>query len=121
MSRHLDLAYILPLGYSPALETEYISPCKTGCECSTRRAMYSGTVIEARRYTYDFSWLPYKRLKTDSHPFHTQRIDCSYKVCTGCHKPATMNDAMKINRVLGFEKPVYKAIEMDLDWTLSGL
>lgn len=119
--RHLDLAYILPLGYSPALETEYITPCKTGCECSTLKSAYAGTIVEPRRYQYDFSWLPYKREMTKGpHPHPTRVTDCSYLVCTGCYKPATTYDSMKINRVLGFEKPEYKAIAMDLDWTLSG-
>lgn len=129
MVRPLDLAYILPLGYSPALETEYITPCKNGCECSTLKSArrwakdgfeIPGNLIEPRRYQYHFSWLPYKRLPIKLHPFNTRKIDCTYLICTGCHKPATTFDANKINRVLGFTEPKYEAQTMDLDWTLSG-
>lgn len=121
----LDLAYILPMGYSPALETEYIAPCKYNCECSTlksaRRYIDRGETIpsyleiESRRYIYSFSFLPYKRKELKQHPYVGRYEDCVYLICTGCQKPASQRDAEKINRVLGFQEPVYEVIPLDLD------
>lgn len=123
-----DLAYILPLGYSPALEPKYIAPCKNSCECSTlksaRRSLKSGheipdNLIESRVYLYDFSFFPRNKpyRGKDGKQYgvgYGYKPDVSYKVCTGCQKPANTYEANKINKVLGFTEPKRVIIPLDL-------
>lgn len=119
---------ILPMGYSPALETEYIKPCINGCECSTiksaLRMKQNGydipdNLIEPRRYLYYFNWYPYRAPNRgkDGKQYgvgYGHKEDVKYLICTGCHKPANTYEANKINKVLGFKEPKRVVIPIDL-------
>lgn len=113
--------HILPMGYSPALETKYITPCETDSQCSTLRYFNytkskgwdtDSLPIESRRFLYWFNFYPMrnKNLNTSAH-----EEDCRYLICTGCHKPTNAAEANKINKVLGFEEPKRVVIPIDLE------
>lgn len=104
---------VLVNGYSPLLETKYITPCATDGCCWTIDLVnkgFSGDFLKPYTYNYQFRIQPTAYSKRQ-----WPNCDLNYEACTGCNRPMRLRDAVRLNHLLGHKEPKKVIKHIDLD------